>query len=245
MKQGVVITLCLFLGLNCAQNPVGHEPIADTVEYRKKEFDTYRIDLRRNNVEMFWKTPDGQLYGSLGNLKAELKKDGRKLLFATNGGMYSPEQNPVGLYVEKRELHELLDTGSGSGNFYLKPNGVFSVDTKRAYIQETFDYTGPSVYATQSGPMLLINGKLHPALREGSANKYVRSGVGLISPYELVFAISKEKCNFFDFAMLFKEHFNCRDALYLDGAISKMYCPELNRHEGGGAFGVIIGVVQD
>ncbi len=244
MQFKLIFLLVIFSGLNCSQKDIGDLPVAKRITFKGQEFDTYVVDVRRHPIQMFWKDRNSQIYGSLGNLKAELGIEGKKLLFATNGGMFTPNQNPVGLYIENNELHEILDTSRGNGNFYLKPNGVFSVDSERAYVQETFGYTGISKFATQSGPMLVINGKLHPAFREGSKNSYLRSGVGLISPHKVVFAISREKCNFYDFGSLFKEHFKCKNALYLDGAISKMYCPDLDRHEGGGSFGVIIGITN-
>jgi uncharacterized protein YigE (DUF2233 family) len=55
----------------------------------------------------------------------------------------------------------------------------------------------------------------------------LRNGVGIISKNTkskiVVLAISDSKVNFYDFALLFKEILGCENALYLDGAISKMY----------------------
>jgi len=36
----------------------------------------------------------------------------------------------------------------------------------------------------------------------------------------------------------------CRNALYLDGAISEMYCPVKGLNQTYGKFGVIIGVTE-
>ena len=129
----------------------------------------------------------------------------------------------------------------------MKPNGVFLISNQGASIVESskFRATNASVkVATQSGPMLIQRGQIHPAFREGSANKYIRSGVGILSNQEIVFAISNEPVNFYDFAKLFQEHFGCHDALYLDGAISEMYLPALERFDLGGNFGPMIAITE-
>jgi uncharacterized protein YigE (DUF2233 family) len=48
-------------------------------------------------------------------------------VFAMNGGMYKPDNSPQGLYIENREVAASLDTTTGNGNFYLKPNGIFYI----------------------------------------------------------------------------------------------------------------------
>jgi uncharacterized protein YigE (DUF2233 family) len=92
--------------------------------------------------------------------------------------------------------------------------------------------------------MLVIDGEIHPAFREGSTNLHIRNGVGILPSSEVVFAISQKTVNFYDFASLFRDHFGCKNALYLDGFVSKMYLPELERQDTTGNFGVIIGVVR-
>jgi len=127
----------------------------------------------------------------------------------------------------------------------LKPNGVFLVDKKsnaKIVVSEKYPKEKDVKFATQSGPMLLIDGKVHPKFTDGSKNKLPRNGVGIISPTKVVFAISDDDTNFFDFAMLFKEQFKCENALFLDGNVSRMYIPKLKRFEKSGEFGVIIGV---
>lgn len=247
MKKLLQFCLLIFFfgGFSIAHSEQEDRPACARLEFRGQEFDMVAFDLKDYDVRMFWKDSDGSLYGSLGNLKAQLNKDGKKLIFATNGGMYLPDQSPQGLYVEKGKVMKSLDTvQKGYGNFYMAPNGVFSIGKKTFGISTTKDFElKDEVYATQSGPMLLVDGKIHPAFREGSRNKYIRSGAGLVNDRLAVFAISRAPCNFYDFASLFKEFFGCNDALYLDGAISKAYVPCIERYDGGGNFGVIIGVL--
>ncbi len=137
-----------------------------------------------------------------------------------------------------------LDTTSGYGNFYLKPNGVFAI-TKDGIpiICKTDDFTNADNinYATQSGPMLVIDGQIHPAFRHGSPNLNIRNGVGLLPGNKIVFAMSKKEINFHDFAVYFR-NLGCKNALYLDGLVSRTYLPEKNWVQRDGNFGVIIGV---
>ncbi|MES2487169.1 MAG: phosphodiester glycosidase family protein [Bacteroidota bacterium] len=198
-----------------------------------------------SQIVMYYKDDAGNRYGSLGNLKSALHKKGKTLLFSMNGGMYKPDHSPQGLYIENYKTISPIDTASGTGNFYLKPNGVFYIDTNnKAHIATTPKFNAATVkYATQSGPMLVVNGVIHAAFKEGSANLQVRNGVGILPDGKAIFAMSKEKINFHDFALYFK-NLGCKNALYLDGFVSRAYCPEQNHIQTDGDFGVIIGIVK-
>lgn len=196
---------------------------------------------------MSWKSSEGNILGNFSHLKAELSKEGHELLWATNGGMFSPELKPVGWYVENGVAYHKIERDSGYGNFHLLPNGAFGIlKSGKPFVVQTdsLRYTASLVrYATQSGPMLVIDGQLHPAFNEGSKNKYVRSGVGIDSAGKVVFAISQQPTNFYTFATLFRDRLKCANALYLDGAISKMYNTQTERNEDG-RFGVMIGLTR-
>lgn len=222
-------------------------PRAEAVRFRDKVFDTYTVDLNEQALALFLKDSLGNQYRSLTQLKNTVEDGDHWLVFATNAGMYTPQYTPVGLYIEKGTEFFPLDTKDGRGNFYLKPNGVFYVGDQGAGVVESgafAELTDSVQLATQSGPLLVLRDSIHPAFNEGSPNLNIRSGVGILSPEKVVFAISNEPTNFYDFAMLFKEYFGCSDALYLDGAISRMYLPALNRFELGGDFGPMLGIVQ-
>ncbi|MEM7374224.1 MAG: phosphodiester glycosidase family protein [Bacteroidota bacterium] len=219
---------------------------AERITYRGATYDTYTVSLKEQEVRLFWQGKDGLPYKNLRTLKVSLESEGKSLLFGMNAGMYKKDRSPQGLYIEDGQTRVSLDTGDANGNFYLKPNGVFLIREDRAEVVETSQFSAsPDIlYATQSGPLLLHNGKIHQAFREGSKNLHIRNGVGIISPDKMVFVISNEVVNLYDFASLFKEHFGCEDALYLDGAISKMYAPDLNRSDLGGNLGPLIGVIR-
>jgi uncharacterized protein YigE (DUF2233 family) len=53
--------------------------------------------------------------------------------------------------------------------------------------------------------------------------------------------MSKEEINFYDFAAYF-QHMGCKNALYLDGLVSRTYLPDQKWVQTDGNFGVIIGV---
>lgn len=197
-------------------------------------------------ITFYWKDDKGQIFRSIQNLKTFVENNGSELKFAMNGGMYKKDNSPQGLYIENETTLAPIDTFSGGGNFYMKPNGIFYVTSdNKAVVCTTpsFEDNKGVKFATQSGPMLLIDGNIHPAFKEGSNNVHIRNGVGILPDGRVVFAISKQEVNFYDFAMFFK-NLNCKNALYLDGFVSRVWLPDENRKQLDGNFGVIIGVVK-
>lgn len=206
-------------------------------------FISYVVNPTKQNLQFYWKNDSNENFKSIANLHNWLTKKNKKLVFAMNGGMYKQDNSPQGLYIEHNKTLSPLDTTSGNGNFYLKPNGIFYLtNDNTAYITTTanFPNTKNVLYATQSGPMLLINGEIHPAFIKGSTNLNIRNGVGILPHNKVIFAISKSEINFYDFAYYFKT-MGCTNALYLDGYVSRTYLPEKKWIQNDGDFGVIIG----
>jgi len=209
-------------------------------------FVTYELNPQKADIKLYWKDANGQPYKTIDNVKKTVESNGQLLVFAMNGGMYKADNSPQGLYVENKQTLSPLDTADGSGNFYLKPNGVFYITTGNvAGICTTADYrnNGNIKFATQSGPLLLIDGKIHPVFNEKSANLNIRNGVGILPGNRVVFVMSKTPVNFYSFASYFK-NLGCKNALYLDGFVSRTYLPDKNRVQTDGNFGVIIGVTK-
>ena len=184
------------------------------------------IDPARAPLRLFWKRPDGSRYATFAALNAD-----HPLAFATNAGIFDPTFAPCGLHAaDGRELIP-LNTRDGPGNFYLRPNGVFVIDDDHGpRILETGKYPGTTPrtrLATQSGPMLVIDGALPPQFAPDSPNRRTRSGVGVRAADRaaVVFALSREPVTFHEFATLFQQRLGCPDALYLDGEISRFYTP--------------------
>jgi len=203
------------------------------IEYERNAYTICEVDLRKHTVRLHWKRSDGTPYAYLSALPRTLEGEVGRLLFATNAGMFDPALKPVGLYVEQgRELVH-VNTRSGYGNFHMKPNGVFYVSADRAAIAETRAFLKQRTQAdlaTQSGPMLVINGRVHPRFDRRSTSLKARNGVGVRADGKILFAISQGEVSFDAFARLFRDGLNCPNALFLDGGrASSLYAPSLNR----------------
>lgn len=206
----------------------------------------YTVDTKKQDLNLYWKNDSGQIFGSIQNLKTYVESKNLKLTFAMNGGMYMQDLRPLGLFIQNGKTLKNINKADGNGNFYLKPNGIFYITFDNIpIICKTADFkdNGNIKYATQSGPMLVIDGKIHSAFKEGSTNLNIRNGVGILPNNKVVFAISKTEINFYDFAKYFKS-LGCKNALYLDGFVSRMYLPEKKWTQSDGNFGVIIGVTE-
>jgi uncharacterized protein YigE (DUF2233 family) len=216
-------------------------------DFNNAKFTVCTFDPRHDDIRLFLSGPDDKPYGSLGALASALKQKGERLAFAMNAGMFGEDQSPVGLYVEdRRKLHE-ADTRGGATNFHMKPNGVFWIGDKVAGVIETSRYlaaTPPARYATQSGPMLIIDGKIHPKIRPDGTSQKIRNGVGACKGGAVTFAIAEDPVTFDTFARLFRDGLSCQNALFLDGSVSSLYAPELSRDDEPEAIGPIVGVVQ-
>ncbi|MBN9136491.1 MAG: phosphodiester glycosidase family protein [Phyllobacterium sp.] len=181
------------------------------------------IDLRSHRVDLVRTGTDGEPYGSLKTFMESRLLDTRPIL-AMNAGMYEKDLSPVGLYVEDGKETSELQTDDGDGNFYMKPNGVFFIGKDgSAGILETaaFDAAKPDVrIATQSGPMLVINGQVHPRFEPNGTSRLIRNAVGVRDANTVILAISIEPVSLGSFARLFRDGLNCANALFLDGTIS-------------------------
>jgi uncharacterized protein YigE (DUF2233 family) len=210
------------------------------------DFENFTVETKSVELDFFWKDEQGEIFKSIGSVKSYVEKKGKRLRFAMNGGMFEKDKSPTGLFIQNQIVLKNLDTGDGSGNFYVKPNGIFYITNENeAFVTptENFRSDGNVKFATQSGPMLLIEGKINAIFEPNSANLHYRNGVGILPDGKVMFAISQKEVSFYDFALYFKNS-GCRNALYLDGFVSRMYLPEKNIEQLDGEFGVIIGVTE-
>ena len=219
---------------------------------RKAEMLSYTFDFKAQNLALYWKDDKGIVLKNIGNLNTYVESKNQKLVFAMNAGMYKKDNQPLGLFIKDGHLINPLNlfkfsdkTKDEIPNFYLQPNGVFYITfDNKAYISKTKSFVNNSVrFATQSGPMLLIDGQINPTLKQGSRNYNIRNGVGILPDNKVIFAISKGKINFYDFALYFK-NLGCSNALFLDGYVSRAYLPQKNYKQTDGNFGVMIGVTE-
>lgn len=228
---------------------VAHPSSAATCRHVEFEANGYAVCevAAGEDLRLWLNDPRGKPLGTFDRLREAVEADGGRLVFAMNAGMYHPDRRPVGLYVEDGEARSKLVRATGSGNFGLRPNGVFCIRDGRLAVVETmaFDADPPACrFASQSGPMLVIDGALHPRFLPGSDSRYVRNGVGVSADGSRAwFAISDAPVNFHDFARLFRDGLGTPQALYFDGNISRLYAPELGRDDLGFPMGPMVGLV--
>jgi uncharacterized protein YigE (DUF2233 family) len=205
------------------------------------------FDPAASDIRIFHRGHDGRPYGGFENLSRDLRQEGEYLEFAMNGGMYEADLSSVGLLITDGVERKPIDRGKSWGNFYLKPNGVFFLQGDRAGVMETEAYVATGIkpdFATQSGPMLVIDGTLHPAFLPQSDSLQIRNGVGVARDGKAVFAISLEPVRFHDFATLFRDQLDCANALFLDGSISSLFAPSMKRYDNAHPMGPIIAVTK-
>lgn len=222
-----LVLLIQLVGCTSASKAIDSSELAfDGQNYR-----VAHLDLKREPLSLHWRDPQsGQPFGNIEALRQWGEAQGQRLLFAANAGIYDKQFAPLGLYVENGKTVVPLNLAHGnptSGNFSLLPNGVFAVyPDGRAAVRTSAAFKAddkPVRWATQSGPMLLIDGKLNDQFVDDSASLKWRSGVCVKTPTEVIFAVSEAPVNFHTFGRLFRDKLGCRDALYLDGSISQLY----------------------
>ncbi len=216
----------------------------EAVEHRGRAFTVCSADLARHAVALRLDGPDGRL-GSFAALDAAT---GAEIAFATNAGMYHSDRRPVGLYVEDGVEGAPLVTRAGPGNFGMLPNGVLCVQADRADVVETRAFAAaprPCRHATQSGPMLVIDGALHPRFLPASTSLKRRNAVGASPDGRIVhLVISEEPVRFHELATLYRDVLGVRDALYLDGTVSRLHDPASGRSDPGLPMGPILVVTE-
>ncbi|HEY0063733.1 MAG TPA: phosphodiester glycosidase family protein [Telluria sp.] len=208
-------------------------------------FTVVTVDPATEHLQLFLNDEAGLPFKGFARLDAWLQARGQRLQLAFNAGMYHADFAPVGLLVQDGKQMAPLNLDDGKGNFFLKPNGVFLLTKKGAQVLESRAYAkgvADVLLATQSGPMLVINGEIHPAFNSESISRYVRNGVG-VADGKVLFVISNHPVTFYELASYFRDTLHCENALYFDGSVSSMYSPARQRNDSGSPLGPIIGVV--
>jgi uncharacterized protein YigE (DUF2233 family) len=190
--------------LCCAAAPAQGAPCRSET-FEDSLYTICSFDLTRDDLRLFWRNAAGEPYRTFSALAEELSGAGRTLTFAMNGGMYGDDLSPVGLYIEDGQQMQAPNTRTVQGspgqipNFYKKPNGIFFLADGKAGVATTEEYLAArpgADFATQSGPMLVIDGQIHPMFIPGSSDRKPRNGVGVSSPTQVHLVISEDWVNF-------------------------------------------------
>lgn len=230
LKALLVLTLC--------------SPVAFSAE--QPAFTVVAIDTTQHPLNLYLYDDDGKPLKRFNRLAQWLATKGKTLGFAMNAGMYQENYSPVGLFVVNGKQLKRLNLANAKGNFYMKPNGVFLVSNNKPYVIESSEYPkfqGKVDLATQSGPLLVRNNKIHPAFNKNAPSRLIRNGVG-VNGTTAYFVISERLVNFYEFATFFRDELKCPDALYFDGVVSSLYSTKFGRNDDVINLGPMIGVAE-
>lgn len=237
----------LATGLLCFGQQADAAESFEQIEFEGARYLINRIDPAKTKLRLFLNDSDGKPYNRFDPVNKALKTQNLRLKWAMNAGMYHGDFRPVGLCVIDGKEVAPINFQDAEGNFFLKPNGVFAIEGGKAIVLETTAYHRRKVtpeLATQSGPMLVIDGKIHHRFLADSTSKLYRNGVGIDRNGEAVFVLTETPVNFYQFAKFFRDGLGCNNALFLDGTICSLYSRALRRNDFRMNLGPIIGEVE-
>ncbi|MDQ0465502.1 uncharacterized protein YigE (DUF2233 family) [Caulobacter ginsengisoli] len=241
--RGLLLALVLLAG--CGSAPA-EPPVCKLQRFENAGFTVCRYDPAESELKLALDEPKGPL-GGLAALKTALGADAGRVQFAMNGGMYDPDQRPVGLYVEAGKRRKPARLCDGPSNFCLKPNGVFwTAEDGTPHLDETSLFIAGNAsprWATQSGPLLVQAGRLHPKISPDGPSRLIRNGVGVCGGKAL-FVVSEDPVSLGKLARFFRDGLNCPDALHIDGTVSSLWAPNLGRMDGRTDLGPLIVVLR-
>lgn len=220
----------------------------NTVTFEEVKLTHCIADPARHRIAMDLGPDDGAPFRGLANLAAGRPADAAPVAFAVNAGMFDGEGKPIGYYVEAGERLKELNRNEGSGNFHMQPNGVFFGTGGKWQVRTSDDFYANvgdrPEFGTQSGPMLLVDGKLHPEITDDGPSRTRRNGVGVDRQGRAHFVISEGPVSFGKLARFFRDVAGTPNALYLDGGVSSLWDPARERMDTLAPIGPIIVVEQ-
>lgn len=219
-----------------------------TIDHDGSSWQVVTVDPSKSKPSFRLSDPSGKPLRDFSTFEKAAQKANETIVWMMNAGMYHKGGFPVGLCIVDGLEITPVNTSDGEGNFFLQPNGIFFLTKDGAQIIETNEWDptiAPDVQgATQSGPLLVRQDILHPAIRPNSPNKLIRNGVGVRRDGHLCFAISITPVSFHEMAIFLRDQLNCSDALYLDGTVSALYAPGAGLRPEASGLGPVIGLWQ-
>lgn len=233
----------LLLG-GCAQAAPPSEPPASPCADQSFEGTRFTVCLvKGGKIEIRSAGSNGMPYRSFAALEAALGDKAERVAFAMNAGMFDEQGRAIGLLIEDGKQLHAINRRKGGGNFHLVPNGLFLVRRNgkaEVITSEDFEPSRDIAFATQSGPMLVISGKLHPAFEPDGRSRYVRNGVGIAPEGTPLFVISADPVSFGKLARFFRDALKVKDALYFDGSVSSLWDPANGRRDAHTELGPMV-----
>ncbi|WP_066795941.1 phosphodiester glycosidase family protein [Sphingomonas soli] len=241
-------SLTALLALAACGRGNGVAEACQDIVFEGSRFTACRAATETHDLTLVNRGADGTPMRDFAGLQSRLGERYPKLAFAMNAGMFDAKGAAIGYYVEDGAAQTPLNRRPGPGNFHMLPNGVFWGDAAGWHVDTTDNFVARKPdhvrFATQSGPMLLIGGKLHPQISEDGVSLQIRNGVGVSLDGSAWFAISNEPVSFGRFARLFRDKLAAPDALYFDGAVSRLFDPVGGRRDNGAPIGPIVVALQ-
>src|SRR5688500_11215808 len=235
--RSALLPLLLLAACGDADSKAPSAPTATDAPCNQQIFEDDRFtvcDSRGGRIELVAAARKEPPVRRLADLDSGLGARAGRVAFAMNAGMYGEDGRPIGLAIVEGRQVRAINRRKGGGNFHLMPNGVFQVRRHgRSEIVNSANWkASPDIrIATQSGPMLVISGKLHPAFDHDGSSRHIRNGVGIAPDGRPRFVISEDAISLGKFARFFRDRLKCRDALFFDGAVSALWDPANHRRD--------------
>jgi uncharacterized protein YigE (DUF2233 family) len=251
MRSVLIPTLLLLLGCDEAErNMAAAAPTADRGACTQRVFEGDQFTVcadPKARLEVRTAGDDDRPYRSFAALQASLGGTAERVSFAMNAGMFDEEGRAIGLLIEHGKTLRAINRRKGGGNFHLMPNGVFLVRNNgkaEVVASEAFKPAKDIAFATQSGPMLLIDGKLHPKFDHDGESRLIRNGVGIGPAGTALFVISDDPVSFGKLARFYRDALKARDALFFDGSVSSLWDPAGHRMDSHVEFGPMVVAIR-
>lgn len=234
MRAGLLLLLLIAA---CKSEPFAEAKPAAASVCQQQLFEESRFtvcDPGHGRIELVAAARGEPPIRNLAELELKLGNRSSEVLFAMNAGMYDEEGRPIGLAIVEGRQVRAINRRNGGGNFHLMPNGVFQLhrDGRAEVVTSAKWKASPTIrIATQSGPMLVIDGGLHRAFEHDGSSRYIRNGVGIAPDERPRFVISDDPVSLGKLARFFRDSLKCRNALFFDGAVSALWDPANHRRD--------------